>query len=108
MHFEIKTKGKMAGVVPSGRLVSRKKVRNDFLHLHMECVSALEIYMAEADKLCQMLRDCDGDARDVSEQGSLIAQEQREHAAHAEYHRARKRLVRFAHLNDATKRRRGR
>jgi hypothetical protein len=67
----------------------------------MDCVSALEIYMAEADKLCRMLRECDGDARDVSEQGSLIAQERREHAAHAEYHRARKRLMRFARLNHA-------
>src|SRR2546430_7634871 len=35
-----------------------RKAGNDFLHLHRECVSALEVYMAEADKLCRMLESC--------------------------------------------------
>lgn len=80
------------------RPVKRKKTMDNFLRLHTECVTALEIYTAEADILCRMLSACNGDAT-VSEQVALIAQRRQEDAAHAEYVRARKRLLRAARLN---------
>jgi hypothetical protein len=72
-----------------------QKIVDNFLRLHTECVTALEIYTAEADILCRMLAACNGDAT-VSEQVALIAQRRQEDAAHAEYVRARKRLLRAA------------
>jgi hypothetical protein len=74
---------------------------SDFEWLYTECVTALEIYTAEANILCQMLSACNGDAT-VSEQVALIAQRRQEDAAHAEYVRARKRLLRAARLNSGT------
>ena len=82
-----------------GRLQGRRREKNDFLHLHTECVAALENYVAEADKLCQMLARAHGDAIGVTEHVSLLAQRERESEAHAEYLRARKRLLRRARLS---------
>jgi hypothetical protein len=45
-----------------------------------------------------MISACNGDAN-VSEQVALIAQRRQEDAAHTEYVRARKRLLRAARLN---------
>jgi len=87
----------------SGRSMARKEAGNDFLHLHRECVSALQIYMAEADKLCRMLESCNGDATSATEQVALVAQRQKENEAHAEYHRLRKRLLRRARLDSTIK-----
>jgi len=78
--------------------VGRKKSRNHFLYLRNECVAALEIYLAEVDKLCQMLSACNGHAVDVADQVALIAQRHREITAHDEYIRARKRLLRSSGL----------
>jgi hypothetical protein len=77
----------------------RQREKNDFLYLHTECVAALENYVAEADKLCQMLAGTHGDAIGVTEHVSLLAQRERESEAHAEYLRARKRLLRRARLS---------
>ena len=82
---------------------SHSKAVNDFHHLHAECVSALEAYIAEADKLCRMLKFCNGNATNAMDQVDLLEQRQRETTAHAEYHRARKRLLRRARLNPARK-----
>jgi hypothetical protein len=69
----------------------------------MECVSALETYIFEADKLCQMLANADGDEIGVIEHISLLAQRERESEAQAEYLRARKRLLRRARLTSGSR-----
>lgn|GEM_PF-2113407 len=81
----------------------RSKAANEFHHLHAECVSALEAYIAEADKLCRMLKFCNGNAASATDQVDLVEQRQRETNAHAEYHRARKRLLRRARLSPTRK-----
>lgn len=88
----------MVGHELLGRPEKPKKANDNFRRLHTDCASALEIYTAEADKLCQMLSACNGDAN-VAEQVALIAQRRRENEAHAEYARSRRRLLRAAHLN---------
>ena len=78
--------------------MGRKKSRSHFLYLRNECIAALEIYLAEADKLCQMLSACDGCTVNAADQVALIAQRHRETTAHDEYIRARKRLLRSSGL----------
>ena len=62
-----------------------KRSRDEFRQLYTECISALEIYVAEAGKLCQMLSACNGCAVNAADHVALIAQRQRESDAHAEY-----------------------
>ena len=83
--------------------MGRKKDKNDFLHIRNEYIAALEIYLAEAGKLCHMLSACDGHAVNVAEQVALLAQRHRENEAHGEYIRARKRLLRSARLASTSK-----
>lgn len=83
--------------------VGRKKDRNDFLHIRNQYIAALEIYLAEADKLCHMLSACDGHAVNVADHVALLAQRHRENDAHGEYIRARKRLLRSARLPSTLK-----
>jgi hypothetical protein len=84
--------------------VGRKKNRNHFLYLRNECITALEIYLAEVDKLCRMLSACNGYAVNVADQVALIAQRHCEITAHDEYIRARKRLLRSSGLASTFKR----
>jgi hypothetical protein len=55
---------------------------------------ALQLYMAEARKMCQMLTACQGKAVNVTRQLDLIAQRERENEALANYLSARSRLMR--------------
>ena len=87
----------------SSRLEGRSKAKNELLRLHTECVSALERYVAEADKLCQMLGAYNDGGIGVTEQVALVAQRQLENDAHSEYLRARKRLLRRAHLRSTSR-----
>jgi len=85
------------------RTVARQRTKNEIPRLHIECVSALKRYATEADKLCQMLGAYDELGIDVTEQVALVSQRQLENEAHAEYLRARKRLLRRAHLRPTSK-----
>jgi hypothetical protein len=87
----------------SGRLEGRNKAKNELLRLHTECVSALERYVAEADKLCQLLGAYNDGATGVTEHVALVAQRQLENEAQSEYLRARKRLLRRAHLRSTSR-----
>ena len=82
--------------------VKYKRRKDKFLRLHAECTSALETYTGEAEILCRMLAACNGDTN-VTEQIDLITQRRQESAAYGEYVRARKRLLRAAHLNSDPK-----
>lgn len=66
-------------------------------------MSALERYVVEADKLCQMLGAYNNRTIGVIEQVDLVAQRELENEAHAEYLRARKRLLRRAHVRSTLK-----
>jgi hypothetical protein len=90
-------------VQSSSRLEGRNKGKSELLRLHTECVSALERYVAEADKLCQMLGTYNDGATGVTERVALVAQRQLENEAQAEYLRARKRLLRRAHLRSTSR-----
>jgi hypothetical protein len=78
--------------------MGRRKSRDNFLYLRNQCIAALEIYVAEANRLCQMLSACNGSSLNVADQVALIAQRQRENDAHDEYIRAHKRLLRRSRL----------
>ena len=80
-----------------------QKNSNDFLHIRNEYIAALEIYLAEADKLCHMLSACNGHAVNVADHVALLAQRHRENDAYGEYIRARKRLLRSARLTSTSK-----
>jgi hypothetical protein len=86
-----RTRGRAENVIG---ICGPQKSTNDFLYRRNQFIIALEIYMAEADKLCQMLSACNGDAVNVADQVALTAQRYRENDAHDEYIRARKRLLR--------------
>jgi hypothetical protein len=103
MSLGTRGKGRETTLKTSSNFTGRGKSRNDFLYLRNQCISALEIYVAEADRLCQMLSACNGHAVNVADQVALIAQRQRENDAHAEYIRARKRLLRSSRLIPASK-----
>ena len=83
--------------------VGRKKRLADLLHLQLSHISALENYKTEADKLCEMLWECKGRATTVLEQLELLLQRDREIEAHADYLRARKRLLHAAQLSSTNK-----
>lgn len=70
----------------------------EFLRRYRDCLVALNTYMSEAHRMCQLLEACNGRACDVSEQCELVAQRDRENSSESEYHRARKRLLRVARL----------
>ena len=100
IHEEaVKTFGGEGLRLSSGRSLRGRGINNDFLYLHTECVAALGNYIAEADKLRQMLASAHSDVIGVIEHVSLLAQRERENEAHAEYLRARKRLLGRAQLS---------
>jgi hypothetical protein len=103
MIHRIKGKRREAGPKTLSGFVGRKKDRNHFFYLRNECIAALEIYLAEAAKLCQMLSACNGYAVNVADQVALIAQRNRENHAHDEYIRSRKRLLRSSGLASTLK-----
>jgi len=81
----------------------QKKDRNDFIYIRNQYIAALEIYVAEVDKLCRMLSACNGHAVSVVDHVAFLAQRHRENDAHGEYIRARKRLLRSARLTSTSK-----
>lgn len=78
---------------------SRLPKERRFNDLLVDCISALKIYLAEAEKLCEMIWRCRGDPSNVTEQMDLMAQRDRESEAHADYIRVRKRLLHAAGLS---------
>ena len=70
-----------------------------FLDRYNECLTALETYMAEAHKLCDLLEACNGNAATVAEHLELAAQRDRENDSCLDYRRARSRLLHTAWLN---------
>src|SRR6185312_15364793 len=74
----------------------RRRREKDFSDLYTDWVSALDAYTKEAHMLCRMLAEVNGRADRASEQVSLLYQRRRERDAHAEYFRARKRILRRA------------
>jgi hypothetical protein len=82
----------------------RKETRSN-LRLQRECAAALELYIFEADKLCDMLRCSIDQPETVTEHDALISQRDSESRAHTEYLRARKLLLHAVtvHLSCTTK-----
>lgn|SRR4051794_35454975 len=58
------------------------------------CREALQLYMHEAQRMCQMLKSSLDNAVNVTSQLDLIAQRERENEALANYLSARRRLMR--------------
>ena len=79
----------------------RKETRSN-LRLKRECAAALELYIFEADKLCDMLRCSIDQPETVTEHDALISQRDSEGRAHTEYLRARKLLLHAVHLSCPT------
>jgi hypothetical protein len=65
------------------------------------CRRALQLYMHEAQKMCNMLTSCEADATNITRQIDLIAQRERENEALAKYLAARSRLMRRVGLRAA-------
>ncbi len=76
----------------------------DLEYLQAAYSAALQLYKAEADKLCHMLWVCRDHRTTCVEQLELMAQRDREIDAHAEYYRTRKRLLHAAQLSSTNKR----
>lgn len=79
-------------------------ISSPFLGCYVSCISALKMYVEEAERLSEMLWCCQGDARTVIEQLELMAQRDRESEAHAGYIRARKRLLQVSRLRSNDRR----
>ena len=76
----------------------RKHSAENALMLLEKYAAALEVYKAEADKLCDMLRSYGDRTSTLLE---LTLQRDREIEVHAEYHRLRKRLLHLLQLSSA-------
>jgi hypothetical protein len=84
------------------RLISerpRRRLENKLEYLETKCQCALRIYMAEAEKLCELLRRFKEGERTAPDQERLRGQWDRENEAHANYRRARGRLLHAAKLS---------
>ena len=81
----------------------RKETRRSSLRLQRECAAALEVYIFEADKLCDMLLCSINEPETVADRLDLISQRDSESRAQIEYQRARKLLLHAVHLSCTTK-----
>jgi hypothetical protein len=83
------------------RMMSEKaRVRNgrEFFNRYHYCLAALNAYITDARKICELLESCNGNAANALEQIDLMAQRDRENSSHSDYQRARKRLLHAAKL----------
>ena len=70
----------------------------EFLNRYQDCLAALDAYMTDARRMCDLLESCNGNAANALEQLDLMAQRDRENSSHSDYQRARKRLLHAAKL----------
>ncbi len=81
-------------------LTTRVLVRErEFFHRYNQCLAALDAYVTQARKMCDLLEACNGDPASVLKRLELVTQRNRENDLRSDYERARKRLLRTAGLN---------
>src|SRR4051812_48606689 len=68
----------------------------EFKRFHELCVKALERYLVEATKMCEMLGHSQVDPLGLMERSEINAQRLRENDAHARYHELRAQLLEAA------------
>lgn len=72
--------------------------RTEFVELHASCVTALGIYVVEAEKTTQMLAECSAEPLPLTERFSLMSQGIVESDAHLTYMGIKSLLYRVARL----------
>ena len=82
-------------------VMDRARLDREFLQRYRDCLIALDAYMSEAYKMCDLLAACNGNAGSVLAQVDLVAQRDRENCSYSDYQRARKRLLHFARLSSS-------
>jgi DNA-binding ferritin-like protein len=67
-----------------------------FVTLHDQCAETLQEYVAQAEKMCSMLRNLKDKPLSATELKRLMVQRSRENEAHRKYMEIRERLLEVA------------
>ena len=92
--------GKRGRPAKAGQAVGGKRGYTECVRQTVDYVAALALYVAEAERSCDMFWRTRGDRASASEHVGLIAQLDRENDAGREYRRARKKLLRSSGINE--------
>jgi hypothetical protein len=92
--------GKRGRRAKAGHTVGGKRGYTECVRQTVDYVAALALYIAEAERSCDIFWRTRGDRASPSEHVGLIAQLDRENDAGREYKRARKKLLRSSGINE--------
>src|SRR5688572_21388273 len=76
-------------------------VHGQFIRAHLDCGQALDEYIKEANKMCQILGECSIEPLSLEERSNIVAQRSGQNEAHSVYQQVWRRLFEIARIGYA-------